>query len=233
MKSKQRISTFIIIIFSVVILYLATIREVNQYYYPMAIGMLLLWTILFILSFENKKPQAKEVVLIATLSALAVVSRTIFFMVPSFKPMTAIIMLSGIALGGHYGFLIGAISGFVSNFVFSQGPWTIWQMFAWGMVGWLSGILFSGTRRKYADKLWILILYGFVVTVFVYGIIMDTQSLLFMLGRANLNSMLGVYLAGLPFNLIHGASTAIFTLLLSKLFLKQMKRIQNKFGIRV
>ncbi len=204
----------------------------KYYYYPVAVAIIIVAFVILLFRFENKRVKAREVVLIASLCALAVVGRAACFMLPNFKPVTAIIMLSGITLGPQYGFLIGTMSGFVSNFLFGQGSWTLWQMTAWGFVGLISGIVFSGKRRKYADKLWFLLIYGFVITVFGYGVIVDTEMLLFMVGNLNLESILGVYVAGFPFNVVHGVSTVVFTLLMAKVFFKQMERIKNKYGIR-
>jgi energy-coupling factor transport system substrate-specific component len=64
---------------------------------------------------------------------IAITSRAIFIWLPHFKPMTAIIIITGIAFGTESGFLAGTISEFVSNFIFGQGPWTQWQMFALGI----------------------------------------------------------------------------------------------------
>ena len=89
----------------------------------------------FFLVFEKRKPQAKELVVIAVMCAIAVVSRAAFIWLPHFKPMTAIIIITGVALGAEAGFLTGAMTGFVSNFIFGQGPWTPWQMFAFGIAG--------------------------------------------------------------------------------------------------
>ena len=84
--------------------------------------------------FEDRKPQAREVLLIAVMAAIAVVGRMAFFMLPQFKPVTAIVIITGISLGAEAGFLTGAVAGFVSNFFFGQGPWTPWQMFAFGII---------------------------------------------------------------------------------------------------
>ena len=97
----------------------------------------------FFVRFEHKKPQARELVTIAVMSAVAVASRAAFIMVPFFKPLTGIVMITGMALGPEAGFLTGAISGFVSNFIFGQGPWTPWQMLGFGLVGFLGGVLFA------------------------------------------------------------------------------------------
>ena len=97
----------------------------------------------FAFAFENRKPKARELVIISSLCAIGVVGRTAFFMLPQFKPVAAIVIISGVAFGGETGFLVGAITAFVSNFFFGQGPWTPWQMFSFGIIGFLAGIMFQ------------------------------------------------------------------------------------------
>ena len=108
----------------------------------------------FLLVFERRRPQARELVPIAVMSALAVVGRTVFSIVPlpNFKPCSAIIMITAIVFGPETGFLTGALTAFVSNFIFGQGPWTPWQMFTWGLLGFLTGLMKNaGYRaRRYA-----------------------------------------------------------------------------------
>jgi len=93
--------------------------------------------------FDKKKPQARELVPIAVMAALGVVGRTVFAVVPlpNFKPVSAIVIITAVAFGPETGFLTGALTGFVSNFIFGQGPWTPWQMFCWGMIGFIAGLL--------------------------------------------------------------------------------------------
>jgi hypothetical protein len=81
-------------------------------------------------------------VIIAVLCGIAVAGRAAFFMLPQFKPVVAIVIIAGASLGAESGFIVGALSGFVSNFIFGQGPWTPWQMFAFGMIGFIAGLLF-------------------------------------------------------------------------------------------
>lgn len=99
----------------------------------------------FLLAFENRKPQARELVVIAVLSALAVAARVVI-PIPNFKAIFAVIMLSGIAFGPEAGFLVGAVSAFASNFFYGQGAYTPWQMFAYGAGGMLAGFLFAKGR---------------------------------------------------------------------------------------
>lgn len=75
--------------------------------------------------------------------SFAVIGRVIFYMTPQVKPCAAIIIITGIALGKKAGFLTGAMTAFVSNFFMGQGPWTPWQMVAFGLLGYIFGIAYS------------------------------------------------------------------------------------------
>ena len=113
----------------------------DRKYYLCSLLLIIYSMIPFFLSFEKRKPQARELVSIAVMCAIAVVSRAAFMMLPHFKPMLGIIMITGMAFGAEAGFLTGALGAFVSNFLFGQGPWTPWQMFGYGIGGLLAGLL--------------------------------------------------------------------------------------------
>ena len=96
----------------------------------------------FALLFERRGPTARELVLLAVLSALCVAGRAAFSALPQFKPVLALVIVSGVALGGEAGFLTGALAMLLSNVMYGQGPWTPWQMFAMGLCGFLAGVLY-------------------------------------------------------------------------------------------
>jgi energy-coupling factor transport system ATP-binding protein len=104
-------------------------------YYFIALLILLETMLPFALVFESRKPRARELVVIAMLCALGVAGRAAFFMLPEFKPIVALVIISGVAFGGETGFLVGAMTMLASNVLFGQGPWTPWQMFAMGLIG--------------------------------------------------------------------------------------------------
>ena len=108
----------------------------------LALFFLIVSFVPFFLIF-GRKPQARDMVPIAVMAALGVVGRTVFAIVPlpNFKPVSAIVIMTGVVFGPESGFLTGALTGFVSNFIFGQGPWTPWQMFSWGMIGFIAGLL--------------------------------------------------------------------------------------------
>ncbi len=84
---------------------------------------------------EESLKSKRTFTIIAVLCALGIAGRAAFFMLPQFKPVLALTIIAGVALGGETGFLVGAITMLVSNIMFSQGPWTPWQMFAMGIIG--------------------------------------------------------------------------------------------------
>lgn len=131
----------------------------NRKYYLCSILLIVLAMVPFLLSFEQRRPQAREIVTLAVMCAIAVASRAAFIMVPHFKPLVGIVMITGMAFGAEAGFLTGAVSGFVSNFLFGQGPWTPWQMFAFGIAGFLAGVFakagfLKGEKRIRAASVW-------------------------------------------------------------------------------
>ena len=167
--------------------------------------------------------------MLAALCALAVAGRAAFFMLPQFKPVLAVVILAGAALGAESGFLVGAVTMLLSNLLFSQGPWTPFQMFAMGAVGALAGVLvrFRVLRPRRGS----LCIFGALSAVVIYGGIMNPATALLWGGEALSPEILfSYYAAGLPMNLIHAAATAIFLWALAPTILDQLARLQMKHG---
>ena len=212
--------------------------RLKQSFYLSGLTIIVLTIAAFFLHFESRKPQARELVLLAVLCALAIASRAAFGFVPHFKPMLAIVMLTGIAFGPEAGFLCGAISGFASNFIFGQGPWTPWQMFAYGIGGMLAGLfalcgILKKSPRAWRDGGWRDILgltvFGFLCILLVVGPLLDTST--FFMAGFSASSPLAVYLAGVPVNCVHGSAVALTMLLFGKPLLDRLRRIQIKYGM--
>lgn len=212
--------------------------RLKQSFYLSGLTIIVLTIAAFFLHFESRKPQARELVLLAVLCALAVASRAAFGFVPHFKPMLAIVMLTGVAFGPEAGFLCGAISGFASNFIFGQGPWTPWQMFAYGIGGMLAGLfalcgILKKSPRAWRDGGWRDILgltvFGFLCILLVVGPLLDTST--FFMAGFSASSPLAVYLAGVPVNCVHGSAVALTMLLFGKPLLDRLRRIQIKYGM--
>ena len=183
----------------------------------------------FFVAFEGRKPQARELVILSVLSALAIGGRAVFFALPGFKPVAALVILSGVAFGAEAGFLVGAVTMLVSNILFGQGPWTPWQMFAMGLIGLIAGILFrKGLLNR--DRL-SLSVFGGMSIFLIYGGILNPTSVLMFQGTPTLKMILTTYITGLAADSIHAASTVFFLWFLSETMLEKLDRVKVKYGL--
>lgn len=198
-------------------------------YYFTSMCIIVISIFIFLWSFEKRKPKTREIVTPAVMTALAVVGRLAFFMTPQVKPCAAIIIITGVMLGRQSGFLCGALTAFVSGFFFGQGPWTPWQMIAFGIIGFLSGVLFSKKNIKYAYNKWIISIYGFLATFVIYGFILDTATVFMYTDTPKTETFVATYLSGIGFNLIHAASTFVVLFLISNATIKKLERLKIKY----
>ena len=200
-------------------------------YYLTSLLLVGLMFVPFVLRFEGRRPQARELVLLATMTALAVAGRAAFYWLPQCKPVCAIVILTAVAFTPEAGFVTGAAAGLISNFFFGQGPWTPWQMFAFGIVGFLGGLIFRRKRGKWKHfHLWLCI-YGGLSVLVIYGFLLDTASVFMGMGGINKAAFLAMYASGFPMNVIHGSATVIFLAVLGEPMLAKLERIRKKYGI--
>lgn len=183
----------------------------------------------FFMMFEGRKPKAREIMVISVLAAIGVAGRAAFFMVPSFKPVAAIVILTGVSFGGEAGFLVGCLIMMLSNMFMGQGPWTPWQMFSFGIIGFLAGILYQKGILKARKR--DLCIYGFLSVVLIYGGIMNPASILMSYGYITSASLVAFYISGIPVDLVHALSTVIFLWFLSRPLLEKLERIKKKYGL--
>lgn len=179
--------------------------------------------------FEGRKPQARELVTIAVLCTIGVIGKIAFYMIPQFKPTVAIIIISAMALGSQRGFLIGVITAFVSNIFLGQGPWTPWQMFACGLIGFISGFMY---KKEALPKTTVPIcIFGFLITLLIYGGIMNPAALIMANDTISMSTLAAYYISGIPYDIIHAASTVIFLIVLAKPMLTKLDRVKKKYGL--
>lgn len=177
--------------------------------------------LLFIAGFERKEIGTRRMVLVSVMIALSVVGRFL----PFFKPVTALTVIAAIALGGEAGFMVGAFSALLSNFYFGQGPWTPFQMLAWGLVGLFAGLL-SGALRKSRV---LLLLFG-VFSGVAFSAVMDLWTVLWYSESLTPSLYLSAFLAALPHTALYAASNFLFLFFLEKPFLRKLDRIRLKYG---
>ena len=229
LKKRTIAATLLILLLIPLTLFVGVYYFAGRKYYFISLLILLECTLPFFLIFEGRKPQARELVLIAVLVALNVAGRAAFFMLPEFKPVVALTILAGVAFGGETGFLVGAMTMLASNMFFSQGVWTPWQMFAMGIIGWLAGVLYrKGVLRR--DRL-SLCIFGVIASTIVYGGIMNPASALMWSNTINWKIILSYYLTGVPVDLVRAMATFVFLWLGAEPMLEKLDRIKTKYGL--
>lgn len=177
---------------------------------------------LFFCGFEKKKIGTRRLIIVCVMTVLSVVGRFL----PFFKPVTTFTMITGMYLGGEAGFLVGALAAVISNFYFGQGPWTPFQMFAWGMTGFLAGILAKPLKKSKP----FLLFSGMLAGVF-YSFLMDIWSVIWAGGEFNLSLYAAALLTALPHTILYSASNFIFLFFCAKPFGEKLERVKLKYGI--
>jgi energy-coupling factor transport system substrate-specific component len=199
-------------------------------YLLLSFVLVIISILFFFIRFESRKVEPRELVLLAVLAALAAVSRIPFASIPSVQPTTFVIMMSGYVFGAESGFIIGAVAALTSNMMMGQGPWTPWQMVAWGLVGLTAGML---RKTKQMNSVWGRVLFG-VIWGFLFGWIMNVWGLMALTqsgGPLNIKAIF-IYFAGSAlFDLFHSASNVIFLLLFGNIFIKILTRFKRKYGL--
>ena len=232
MKRSTLISLTTLLLMIPVTLYLGTQLSGRMYY--LTSTLVAIETMLpFFFRFEARKPKARELVMLAVMCALATVSR-LLVLLPNFKPITAIVMIAGIAFGAEAGFLTGAVSAFASNFFFSQGPWTPWQMMAYGAGGFLAGLLFcrrdAAFFRGWKNRIFLGI-FGFMAILLVVGPLLDCCTLFTTGTKITWKFTVAVFSVGVVHNLQHGLACGVTLLLLGAPLLEKLNRLKVKYGV--
>ena len=191
-------------------------------YLLVSFGVTILALVLFVAGFEKKKTGSRRMVIVSIMTAFCIVGRFI----PFFKPITAITVITGIYLGGESGFLVGALAAVLSNFYFGQGPWTSFQMLAWGLIGLFAGYLSNWLKKSKG----LMIAYG-VMSGVIYSLIMDVWSVVWYNSSFDLRLYKASIITAIPHTLLYAASNFIFLWILAKPIGEKLDRIKVKYGV--
>lgn len=234
-KDKRKLSkrtvaaAILILLFIPLTIFIGVYYLEDKKYYFISLLIILQTMVPFAMIFEGRNPQARELVVIAVLCAIGTAGRAAFFMLPNFKPVAAIVIVSGIALGGESGFMVGAMTMLLSNMLFGQGPWTPWQMFAMGIIGFIAGVLFRKgllLRERIAMSV-----FGALAVFIVYGGIMDPASAIMWQPEITWTVIATYMVMGVPINLVHASATFLFLFFMGEPMLEKLDRIKVKYGL--
>jgi energy-coupling factor transport system substrate-specific component len=178
--------------------------------------------------YERSRPSAKVLALVATLAALAALGRVAFAPVPNVKPTTDIVLLSGYTLGSAPGFAVGAVAAIASNIVFGQGPWTPWQMGAWGLVGVFGAGLGAVSRRRLGR---VPLSIACLLAGFGFGAILDFSTWV-TFSRHTLGQYMAISGGSLAFNVAHAVGNLVFCLAFGPALVRALLRFRARLDVR-
>ena len=178
--------------------------------------------LLFAAGFDKKKIGTRRMVICAVMTALAFAGRFI----PFLNPITAMAIITGIYMGSEAGFLVGSLSALLSNFYFGQGPWTVFQMLAWGLIGFFAGALSKPLKSNTV----FLLIYGALCGV-LYSFIMDIWTVLWYNRGFSWGLYAGAIVSAIPYTASYVFSNVLFLFFLFKPFGVKLERIKTKYGI--
>ena len=178
--------------------------------------------LLFAAGFERKTTGSRRLVIVSVMTALCFAGRFI----PFLKPISALTIITALYLGGEAGFLVGAMTAVLTNFYFGQGPWTAFQMLAWGLIGFIAGLLAEPLKRKKA----LLLIYGALAGV-GYSLIMDIWTVLWYAEGFSVKLYLGAIVTAIPYTLSYAVSNVLFLAVLAKPLGEKLDRIKTKYGV--
>ena len=198
----------------------------DRAYIWISLWISLLSAVPFFLAFERRKANTKRMLLLSVLTALSVLGRFVFAPLPHFKPVTAMVVLTGMYLGAESGFLCGALTAILSNILFGQGPWTPFQMMTWGIIGLLSA-LFSRWLQK---SRWFLAGFGALAGV-LFSFIMDVWTVFGFGDGFSLPRYWAAVAAAPPVTAVYAGSNVVFLLVLAKPIGEKIRRVIEKYGV--
>lgn len=233
MKGKKALKTTICIAIVFVLIPAALFAGVTIFndrnYMLVSAFVALLSCLPFFIAFEASKNTGRELVVIAVMCAISVVGRLIFAPIPGFKPVTAVVIITGAVLGAEAGFITGSMTALCSNIFFGQGPWTPFQMFSWGIIGFISGLIFFKRQKK---NLIFIIIAGMLFGV-LFSLLMDIWTTVSVSGEFIVNEYIACVIAAIPVTIEYAVSNAVFLAVLFNPFNKKLERIKTKYGVFV
>lgn len=188
---------------------------------------------MFFAGYEASRPGLRQIMPTLVLAALAAAGRILFGPIPDFKPVSAIAIIAGATLGRRNGFMVGALAALTSNFFFGQGMWTPWQMYGWGLVGYVGGALAHARAFDRADggvRTPALLAYGFV-SAMLYGAVVNTYDIIGFVQPLTWAGAIARLASAVPFDVMHGLSTCVFLAALYRPWCRRIRRVVRKYDL--
>ena len=178
--------------------------------------------------YERTHPTTRVLALVATLAALAALGRIAFAALPNVKPTTDIVLIAGYVLGGAPGFVVGAVAALASNLFFGQGPWTPWQMVAWGGVGVLGAVLGRVTRGRLGR---VPLAFACAAAGLGFGAVMNVSQWIMYSGDHTGAKLAAEFVTAFSFDIAHAVGNFLFCLAFGPALIGALARYRTRFEI--
>jgi len=226
MKKTYTIVVLLLACIAICIIFTFTfIKEFSEHWEIFTLVMMIFTISIMFLQFERGKMTSKEISLVAILSGFSAVSRVPFAAIPSVQPCTYIIICTGYVFGPLAGFMVGAITALVSNMFLGQGPWTIFQMFAWGAVG-----ATSSTLPKLKIKGVGIVVFG-AIWGYLFGWIMNIWYWMLYIYPHTFPTFLFTMVNSVWFDTLHALGNAVFLVFLGEKTITILNRYKCRFHV--
>lgn len=225
-KQKNAVTVILLVLAIPLFVIVGALVFREKYYAYISLCVAVMSCLPLFYAFERKQSSSTELVVLAVLVAISVCGRFIFAFLPGFKPITAITVVSAVWLGKEAGFVVGSLSAIVSNLYFGQGPWTPFQMFAWGLIGFLAGVLSAPLKRSRI----LLCVFGAFAGI-AFSLMMDIWTTIWADANFSLERYMAYVVSALPITVEYAVSNVIFLLILSEPIGKKLDRIKTKYGL--
>lgn len=223
---KKKNSIWFLLAGSTLLLVLGSVAFQEKRYAWISFGIAVLSCLVILYGFDRRHTHIRRMVLISVMTALSVAGRFLFAAVPAFKPMTAVIVMTGMYFGAEAGFLCGAFTAVISNFYFGQGPWTPFQMVSFGVIGMLAGICHKPLKRSRIALVFYAIFAGAL-----YSVIMDVWTVLWSQASFEPKLYAAALFAAAPFTALYSISNVIFLLLMRRPLGMRLERVITKYHV--
>lgn len=224
---KKNLNSIIAVLCLIALAVLSNMFLGNEKYMLIATVAAIISCVPFFMRFENKQNNSREVVIIAVMIALCIAGRFIFTLIPHFKPVTALVIITGMYFGADSGFITGSLTALLSNMQHGQGPWTVFQMTVWGLIGFFAGLL---NKKGLLKNKFVLIIFSGISGAF-YSLVMDVYTTISIDSTFSFARYLFYVAFSLPVMIEYVISNIIFILALEKPIGKKLARIKTKYGI--
>ena len=154
---------------------------------------------------ERRTLEPATIGIVVAIVAIACALRALRIPIQGIQMTNWLVILAGLSLGAHAGFLTGALVPLLSNIYLGQGAWTPWQMLAWGLLGALAGWI---GRTRASHNRWLMAVISILLS-YAYGLVMNLETYLYSVGTKYATGFWAVIGLGLPGDTIGAVTTAV------------------------